>query len=60
MRYFNGEVSVIYCIQDSYHIVTCLYLLSWLQDAVLDLKGVELPVKMMLSGGRDGIVKLWR
>jgi len=30
------------------------------QDAVLDLKGVELPVKMMLSSGRDGIIKLWR
>jgi hypothetical protein len=40
--------------------VLVLVLVLVFQDAVLDLKGVELPVKMMLSSGRDGIIKLWR
>ena len=29
-------------------------------DAVLDLKTIDLPIKMMLSSSRDGIVKCWR
>jgi len=29
-------------------------------DAVLDLKSVGLPTKMMLSSSRDGVVKVWR
>ena len=30
------------------------------RDAVLDLKMVELPMKMMLSCSRDGDIKGWR
>ena len=51
VSYLFGLVLLTACIV----LVFCLW-----QDAVLDLKGVELPVKMMLSSGRDGIVKLWR
>jgi phosphoinositide-3-kinase regulatory subunit 4 len=29
-------------------------------DAVLDLKGIDLPSKMMLSCSRDGVVKVWK
>ncbi|CAN0446183.1 unnamed protein product, partial [Phaeothamnion confervicola] len=29
-------------------------------DAVLDLKMCEAPVRMLLSSGRDGVVKVWR
>jgi len=29
-------------------------------DAVLDLKNVDLPMKMILSCSRDGVVKLWK
>ena len=29
-------------------------------DAILDLKSVDLPSKMMLSCDRAGIVKMWR
>ena len=29
-------------------------------DAVLDLKTIDLPIKMMLSSSRDGVVKCWR
>ncbi|CAM9207134.1 unnamed protein product, partial [Choristocarpus tenellus] len=29
-------------------------------DAVLDVKITELPIKMVLSGSRDGVVKIWR
>lgn len=29
-------------------------------DAVLDVKVTELPIKMLLSGSRDGAVKIWR
>ena len=30
------------------------------RDAVLDLKSVDLPAKLMLSASRDGVVKCWR
>jgi hypothetical protein len=49
----SSSTAVLIC-----YFVFLFYSLS--QDAVLDLKGVELPVKMMLSSGRDGIIKLWR
>lgn len=29
-------------------------------DAVLDVKVTELPTKMLLSGSRDGAVKIWK
>ena len=29
-------------------------------DAVLDLKSIDLPIKLMLSSSRDGVVKCWR
>jgi hypothetical protein len=29
-------------------------------DAILDLKSVDLPHKMMLSSSRDGVVKCWK
>ncbi|CAM9693827.1 unnamed protein product [Heterosigma akashiwo] len=29
-------------------------------DAILDLKSVDLPTKMIISCSRDGIVKLWK
>lgn len=29
-------------------------------DAVLDVKVTELPIKMLLSSSRDGAVKVWR
>ena len=34
--------------------------LEFLGDAVLDLKTIDLPIKMMLSSSRDGVVKCWR
>ena len=30
------------------------------KDAVLDLKSIDLPLKLMLSSSRDGVVKCWR
>jgi hypothetical protein len=30
------------------------------QDAVLDLKTLELPLRLVVSGGRDGEIKLWK
>ena len=30
------------------------------RDAILDLKSVDLPAKLMLSASRDGVVKCWR
>jgi hypothetical protein len=30
------------------------------RDAILDLKSIDLPIKMMLSSSRDGVVKCWR
>ena len=30
------------------------------RDAILDLKSIDLPIKMMLSCSRDGVVKCWR
>ena len=30
------------------------------EDAVLDVKVTELPIKMLLSASRDGAVKIWR
>jgi phosphoinositide-3-kinase, regulatory subunit 4 len=30
------------------------------QDAILDLKTIESPLRMMISGSRDGAIKLWR
>lgn len=30
------------------------------QDAILDLKNVDLPIRLLVSGSRDGEIKLWR
>ncbi|KAJ1426931.1 hypothetical protein B484DRAFT_450462 [Ochromonadaceae sp. CCMP2298] len=30
------------------------------KDAVLDLKTLELPLRLVVSGGRDGEIKLWK
>lgn len=30
------------------------------QDAILDLKNIDLPMKLMLSASREGEIKLWR
>jgi hypothetical protein len=30
------------------------------KDAVLDIRQLELPLKLILSCGRDGTIKMWR
>lgn len=30
------------------------------KDAILDMKNMELPMRLMLTSGRDGVIKLWR
>lgn len=30
------------------------------KDAIVDLKIIDMPVRMLLSAGRDGVIKIWR
>ena len=47
------------------HTVVCvqflsIYVLCIWQDAVLDLKTIESPMRLLVSSSRDGEIKLWR